>query len=173
MLFWYTTKTFLISTSLTTASLLGLELVPESWPLPYHIEVVSPICIFLSADIPRGFFSSSVVAMVLLTPVMFCPTIIYVLFVITMVSAQSQCYYAAGKVASSNLVPCKGFSDGHSSCCFLGDLCLSSNACYSETADTEYIAGCTDEKYEASTCGAQQCNKRMTFINQNKEVSED
>ncbi|KAK4560952.1 hypothetical protein LTR86_004907 [Recurvomyces mirabilis] len=64
--------------------------------------------------------------------------------------AQNQCYYASGAKGPSNLVPCN--PSGQSSCCLLGDICLSGNACYDFTTGDTYQYGCTDSNYQDSTC---------------------
>ncbi|KXJ95185.1 hypothetical protein Micbo1qcDRAFT_171588 [Microdochium bolleyi] len=73
------------------------------------------------------------------------------------------CYAAPGRVAASGYIPCgnagspdadDGVPGGgkHVSCCFAGDYCQSSNACYDPDTDNVYIAGCTDAEYKASAC---------------------
>ena len=96
---------------------------------------------------------------------MFRFPLLYCLIAARTILAQSQCFYAADKTLDSVYVPC-GPIDNDSpfaSCCLLGDFCLSSSACFSSSTGFTYIAGCTDENYEDSTCGAQQCDKRMPF----------
>lgn len=76
------------------------------------------------------------------------------------VQAQDQCYYAAGKAALDQYIPCGGGS-GVSACCLAGDFCLQDGACYSPSTQMTYIAGCTDSTYSDSTCkgGSDTCGK--------------
>jgi hypothetical protein len=76
------------------------------------------------------------------------------------VEAQDQCYYAAGKAALDQYIPCGGGS-GVSACCLAGDFCLQDGACYSPSTQMTYIAGCTDPTYSDSSCkgGSDTCGK--------------
>ncbi|KAK5107430.1 hypothetical protein LTR62_001291 [Meristemomyces frigidus] len=58
------------------------------------------------------------------------------------VNAQSQCYYDVNKRGPSPLIPCA--PSGQSTCCLLGDVCLSGNACFNYTTGNTYQYGCTD-----------------------------
>ncbi|KAF2160616.1 hypothetical protein M409DRAFT_29004 [Zasmidium cellare ATCC 36951] len=73
-------------------------------------------------------------------------------FLVGVISAQQQCYYAPGGQyrGPDNLVPCN--STGASSCCLLGDTCLSGNTCYNPNTGNLYQYGCTDITYNDETC---------------------
>jgi hypothetical protein len=73
-------------------------------------------------------------------------------------SAQS-CYYAAGKLALEQYVPCASGPET-TSCCLAGDYCLSDGACFGSGTNMTYIAGCTDSSFKDSTCrGGDTCDK--------------
>ncbi|KAK5064292.1 hypothetical protein LTR84_000125 [Exophiala bonariae] len=65
--------------------------------------------------------------------------------------AQNDCYYAAGERAGSAIVPC-GSGDSISSCCQIGDLCLSDSACWNPTHNVTYLYGCSDPTYSDPSC---------------------
>lgn len=69
-----------------------------------------------------------------------------------LVTGQQECYFGPGATnrGPSNLVPCNG--TGTSTCCLLGDTCLSGNACYNYATGDLYQYGCTDITYEDETC---------------------
>jgi hypothetical protein len=68
------------------------------------------------------------------------------------VAGQQQCYFGPGAVnrGPANLVPCN--STGTSTCCLLGDTCLSGNTCYNYATGDLYQYGCTDITYQDVTC---------------------
>ncbi|KXT08372.1 hypothetical protein AC579_2990 [Pseudocercospora musae] len=65
---------------------------------------------------------------------------------------QQQCYFSAGAQyrAESQVVPCNG--TGASTCCLLGDTCLSGNTCYNHATGNLYQYGCTDINYKDGSC---------------------
>jgi hypothetical protein len=71
---------------------------------------------------------------------------------IAFVAGQQQCYFGPGAVnrGPANLVPCN--STGTSTCCLLGDTCLSGNTCYNYATGDLYQYGCTDIEYKDVTC---------------------
>lgn len=71
---------------------------------------------------------------------------------VVLVTGQQQCYFGPGATnrGPPNLVPCNG--TGASTCCLLGDTCLSGNACYNYATGDLYQYGCTDITYEDETC---------------------
>lgn len=81
----------------------------------------------------------------------FTPCCLAVCFA-TVVLGQQQCYFAAGGQyrGPDDLVPCN--STGASSCCLLGDTCLSGNTCYNPATGNLYQYGCTDITYTDKTC---------------------
>jgi hypothetical protein len=78
---------------------------------------------------------------------------IYFLFAfIGLVIAQQECYFGPGASnrGPSNLVPCG--STGISTCCLLGDTCLSGNACFNYATGVTYQYGCSDITYKDPSC---------------------
>ena len=61
------------------------------------------------------------------------------------------CYYESGARAASYIVPCPSTASP-TSCCQLGDICLSDNACLSTGFNITYLYGCTDPTYQDATC---------------------
>ena len=62
------------------------------------------------------------------------------------------CYRAAGNESDAAFAPCGNDAAGHKSCCQLGDLCLSHNACFNGQFGTTYLAGCSDPTYQDAAC---------------------
>ncbi|KAI0842709.1 hypothetical protein F5Y06DRAFT_133558 [Hypoxylon sp. FL0890] len=68
------------------------------------------------------------------------------------------CYYARGKKAKKDYIPCGNVAAGVNwQCCVAGDICLSSSACWSpgdQPGEHEYayLAGCTDSEYTDPMC---------------------
>ena len=73
---------------------------------------------------------------------------------ISSTSAQQDCYYGpgAGFRGSAELQPCNNTGGGFSSCCLLGDTCLSGNTCYNYATNNVYQYGCTDINYQDESC---------------------
>jgi hypothetical protein len=71
---------------------------------------------------------------------------------IGLVAGQQQCYFGPGAEfrGPQNLVPCN--STGTSTCCLLGDTCLSGNSCYDYNTGDLYQYGCTDIEYQDPSC---------------------
>ena len=71
---------------------------------------------------------------------------------IALVAAQQECYFGPGAEYRGpvNLVPCN--ATGTSTCCLLGDTCLSGNTCYNYATGDLYQYGCTDITYQDVTC---------------------
>jgi hypothetical protein len=64
-----------------------------------------------------------------------------------------KCFFdSSGSEAPSRYIPCCNSNYGNCSCCESQDMCLSSNACYNGQYGVTYLAGCTDETYQDSTC---------------------
>jgi hypothetical protein len=75
------------------------------------------------------------------------------LFALTiLVTGQQECYFGPGAQnrGPANLVPCNG--TGTSTCCLLGDTCLSGNTCYNYATGDLYQYGCTDIEYKDASC---------------------
>ncbi|KAF1352552.1 hypothetical protein BDV97DRAFT_293131 [Delphinella strobiligena] len=71
---------------------------------------------------------------------------------IVLVIGQQQCYFGPGAESRgpAELIPC--LDSGPSSCCLLGDTCLSGNTCYNYLTGDLYQYGCTDITYTDSVC---------------------
>lgn len=68
-------------------------------------------------------------------------------------STAQTCYYAKGKSVDSFYVPCAQASESDIySCCGLGHLCLSDNACWDPETNVTYQYGCTDSTYQDKSC---------------------
>jgi hypothetical protein len=74
------------------------------------------------------------------------------LALVVLVTGQQECYFGPGATnrGPPSLVPCNG--TGASTCCLLGDTCLSGNTCYNYATGDLYQYGCTDITYEDETC---------------------
>ncbi|KAI1107634.1 hypothetical protein F4804DRAFT_349911 [Jackrogersella minutella] len=63
------------------------------------------------------------------------------------------CFYGLGQVADPNCIPC-----GHAAlmgpwfCCYAGDFCLSSTACWDNDTSVIYVAECTDSTFTSAKC---------------------
>lgn len=67
--------------------------------------------------------------------------------------SEGTCYFGAGQVADNHFIPCGNAAiSGPQTCCYAGDYCLSSNACFDSATVVTYIAGCTDSLFRASAC---------------------
>ncbi|KAI5862498.1 hypothetical protein GGS23DRAFT_570485 [Durotheca rogersii] len=63
------------------------------------------------------------------------------------------CFFGPGQVADDNYIPCGNAAlSGPQSCCYAGDYCLSSTACWNELYVVTYIAGCTDSTFSSAKC---------------------
>lgn len=114
------------------------------------MRLISPECPFAGA----GDFLNSILKpiSVMLFSTRAHSSVSLLLFFGSLVGGQQQCYFGPGadNRGPPELVPCP--NDGQSSCCLLGDLCMSGNACWGfETGDT-YQYGCTDITYTDDSC---------------------
>ncbi|KAK4174150.1 hypothetical protein QBC36DRAFT_193000, partial [Triangularia setosa] len=67
--------------------------------------------------------------------------------------ANGTCYYAVGKKANGQFIPCGNADFGHTMCCWAGSYCFSEgHTCFKFDVSTTYMAGCTDSTYEDSSC---------------------
>jgi hypothetical protein len=73
------------------------------------------------------------------------------LALLDLVYADAGCYYAANARAASIIIPCSS-APGFSTCCQMGDLCLSNNACWNPQYNITYLYGCTDPSFTDNTC---------------------
>ncbi|KAJ0119501.1 hypothetical protein J7T55_013703 [Diaporthe amygdali] len=71
---------------------------------------------------------------------------------INVLISNGTCYYAAGRKASSNIIPCGNAANGAQQCCQEGDFCLEYNVCFNANYTTTYLAGCTDEDFTSPNC---------------------
>ncbi|KAI5861218.1 hypothetical protein GGS23DRAFT_577602 [Durotheca rogersii] len=72
------------------------------------------------------------------------------------------CYFNINNKANGLYIPCGNVAVGVDwACCLIGDLCMSSNACYHQNFEITYVAGCTD-----STFRSPQCPHKGQFANQ-------
>ncbi|KAK8063923.1 hypothetical protein PG996_008575 [Apiospora saccharicola] len=72
---------------------------------------------------------------------------------INVLISNGTCYMSANKESYEDYIPCGNAATGnHYQCCSKGDSCYSSNACFNGDSRNTYIAGCTDENYNASAC---------------------
>ncbi|KAK7967263.1 uncharacterized protein PG986_001540 [Apiospora aurea] len=91
---------------------------------------------------------------------------------INVLISNGTCYKSASEESYTAYIPCGNAASGqHYPCCSKGDMCMSSNACFNplhypscfhsipphpghlnRTAETTYLAGCTDENYKADAC---------------------
>lgn len=63
------------------------------------------------------------------------------------------CFFGPGQVADSNYIPCGNAAlMGPQSCCYAGDYCLSSTACWNKQFVVTYVAGCTDTTFSSAKC---------------------
>ncbi|XXG98657.1 hypothetical protein Hte_004984 [Hypoxylon texense] len=63
------------------------------------------------------------------------------------------CFYGPGQKADSNFIPCGNAAlTGPQSCCYAGDYCLSSTACWDNNTVVTYVAGCTDSTFSSAKC---------------------
>ncbi|KAI1209505.1 uncharacterized protein F4807DRAFT_95692 [Annulohypoxylon truncatum] len=63
------------------------------------------------------------------------------------------CFFGPGQVADPNYIPCGNAAlAGPQSCCYAGDYCLSSTACWNKQFVVTYVAGCTDTTFSAAEC---------------------
>ncbi|KAI1375611.1 hypothetical protein F4677DRAFT_446236 [Hypoxylon crocopeplum] len=63
------------------------------------------------------------------------------------------CYFGPGQVADPNFIPCGNAAlEGPQSCCYAGDFCLSSTACWDNITVVTYVAGCTDSTFSSAKC---------------------
>ncbi|KAI0889446.1 uncharacterized protein GGS22DRAFT_153904 [Annulohypoxylon maeteangense] len=63
------------------------------------------------------------------------------------------CFFGPGQVADSNYIPCGNAAlMGPQSCCYAGDYCLSSTACWNKEYVVTYVAGCTDTTFSSAEC---------------------
>ncbi|KAI0127843.1 hypothetical protein BJ170DRAFT_683670 [Xylariales sp. AK1849] len=67
-------------------------------------------------------------------------------------ASNGTCYWASGEKANRSFIPCGNVAlDQNWQCCGLGDVCLSSGACYDASFGAIYLAGCTDSSYGDTT----------------------
>lgn len=97
-----------------------------------------------------------------------CWALTPLLLVAVVVNAQQQCYVGKGAAnrGPSNLVPC--LDSETSSCCLLGDTCLSGGTCYDYATGDLYQYGCTDIDYEDDSCPFKcgfNTSKSFRFVN--------
>ncbi|KAL1875786.1 hypothetical protein Daus18300_002977 [Diaporthe australafricana] len=71
---------------------------------------------------------------------------------INLLISNGTCYYAPGKKATSNVIPCGNAASGTQQCCQEGDYCLEYNVCFNANYTTTYLAGCTDEDFTSPNC---------------------
>ncbi|ROW03031.1 hypothetical protein VMCG_05830 [Cytospora schulzeri] len=71
---------------------------------------------------------------------------------VNLLISNGTCFYAPGKQASDNMIPCGNAASGTYNCCEEGDFCLESNICYNTNHSTTYMAGCTNEEFGSSNC---------------------
>ncbi|KAK4198388.1 hypothetical protein QBC40DRAFT_256125 [Triangularia verruculosa] len=63
------------------------------------------------------------------------------------------CYYAPGKKAHEQFIPCGNVDFGNNMCCWAGSFCLGpGNICQMPDEGAVYMAGCTDSTYEDPSC---------------------
>ncbi|KAI2616526.1 hypothetical protein GGR54DRAFT_641547 [Hypoxylon sp. NC1633] len=63
------------------------------------------------------------------------------------------CFFGPGQVADPNFIPCGNAElSGPQACCYVGDHCLSSTACWDNETVVTYVAGCTDSTFSSSQC---------------------
>ncbi|KAI4870511.1 hypothetical protein F4820DRAFT_455309 [Hypoxylon rubiginosum] len=63
------------------------------------------------------------------------------------------CFFGPGQVADSNFIPCGNAAlMGPQACCYAGDYCLSSTACWDNITVVTYVAGCTDSTFSSAKC---------------------
>ncbi|KAI0013889.1 hypothetical protein F4779DRAFT_613168 [Xylariaceae sp. FL0662B] len=61
------------------------------------------------------------------------------------------CFFGPGQVADPNFIPCGNDALlGPQSCCYAGDYCLSSTACWDNNTVVTYVAGCTDSTFSSA-----------------------
>ncbi|OTB06565.1 hypothetical protein M426DRAFT_112619 [Hypoxylon sp. CI-4A] len=67
--------------------------------------------------------------------------------------SKGTCFFGPGQVADENYIPC-GNAElmGPQSCCYAGDYCLSSTACWDNITVVTYVAGCTDSTFSSAKC---------------------
>jgi len=64
-----------------------------------------------------------------------------------------RCYYAAGKLASDEIIPCyTSHNPEVFSCCQVGDVCLRRGACFNKETGVAYQYACTDPSYLDERC---------------------
>ncbi|KAI1751764.1 hypothetical protein F4782DRAFT_531273 [Xylaria castorea] len=72
------------------------------------------------------------------------------------------CWSNVNVALEDEYIPCGNVDSGNSyACCHYGDNCLSSNACYHETYDITYLAGCTSQDFSSPAC-----QKKGNFFDQ-------
>ncbi|KAI1871903.1 hypothetical protein JX265_005889 [Neoarthrinium moseri] len=59
------------------------------------------------------------------------------------------CYWKSGKIAGKEFIPCgnAALPNVNWQCCNVGDICLSSGACFNSAYGATYLVGCTDPSY--------------------------
>ncbi|KAI0151988.1 hypothetical protein F4776DRAFT_658920 [Hypoxylon sp. NC0597] len=63
------------------------------------------------------------------------------------------CFFGPGQVADPKYIPCGNAAlMGPQSCCYAGDYCLSSTACWNKQYVVTYVAGCTDTTFSSAKC---------------------
>ncbi|KAN0090055.1 hypothetical protein V8E51_018634 [Hyaloscypha variabilis] len=65
------------------------------------------------------------------------------------------CYYPSGAIADG-LIPCNTTAGAVSSCCRVGDVCLTNGFCFSAGQNSLIRRGCTDRTFNSTLC-AQGC----------------
>jgi hypothetical protein len=85
--------------------------------------------------------------------------------------AQQQCYFGPGAEnrGPSELVPC--MASGQSSCCLLGDVCLSGSTCWNFDTGNLYQYGCTDINYEDESCPYKCGSNSSEYPAQNRQLT--
>lgn len=62
------------------------------------------------------------------------------------------CWTGPGIRADDDFIPCGNDLFGRKTCCGLGDMCLSSLACYNARFGLTYLLGCTDPEFKHESC---------------------
>ncbi|KAI1467515.1 uncharacterized protein F4812DRAFT_459620 [Daldinia caldariorum] len=67
--------------------------------------------------------------------------------------SKGTCFFGPGQVADPKYLPC-GNSEllGPQPCCYAGDFCMSSTACFDSDTVVTYLAGCTDSTFTSAKC---------------------
>jgi len=62
------------------------------------------------------------------------------------------CWTGPGIRADDSFIPCGNDLFGRKTCYGLGDMCLSSLACYNARFSVTYLLGCTDSEFKHESC---------------------